>query len=233
LDEFIKIGVKKERIVQIPNGIDYDLVTRGMDKLAARKNVNLPLDRPIVIAVGRNHPKKRFAELIKIIQIVSKTVPDIICVIVGYKTDLLKSIVQELNVVNNVILRGPASPIGLEAIGNDFLNFNILEYYKAADMYVIPSSVEGLPVATIEAMASGLPILAADKPGLRGLVQDGVNGRLVEYNDFEGFAKVIVDWSRDNFTRSKLGQVSQKKAIAYDRKIVAQKHINFFQSEGK
>ena len=232
-NEFIVIGAKREGIIRLPNSINYSLIASPIDKLQARANLNLPADRPVIVAVGRNHPKKRFAELIRIIAIAALSTPNILCVIVGYNTKLLENYVSAAKLENNVLLRSQATPIGCEAMCGTQMQMNILDYYKAADMYIIPSSVEGLPVATIEAMASGLPILAANKPGLKDLVIDGQNGKLIDFDDLEGFAQIINEWSKDYITRDSLGKASQKQAMDYDREIVAQKHLAFFKSAGK
>ena len=68
----------------------------------------------------------------------------------------------------------------------------IERYFRAADVYVLTSVREGSPVALLEAMASGLPCVAARLEGATDvLIADGLNGRLVEPDDVEGFADAI------------------------------------------
>ena len=68
----------------------------------------------------------------------------------------------------------------------------IENYYRAADLVVMPSLREGLPVVVLEAMACGLPVVASRLPGSTDtVITDGVNGRLVEPGDIAGFADAI------------------------------------------
>ena len=56
---------------------------------------------------------------------------------------------------------------------------DIADYYRAADLFILPSKQEGLPVALMEAMASGLPVIASDIRGCRDLIDSGKNGLLI------------------------------------------------------
>ncbi len=62
---------------------------------------------------------------------------------------------------------------------------DVLGYLQAADIVVLPSSLEGLSVSLLEAAAVGLPLLASNIPANRGIVNDGVNGLLFETGAIE------------------------------------------------
>ena len=66
------------------------------------------------------------------------------------------------------------------------------DYYRIADVFVLPSSREGLPVALLEAMAAGLPAVASRLPGATdAVIDDGRTGVLVTPGDVDGFAAAI------------------------------------------
>ena len=83
-----------------------------------------------------------------------------------------------------------------------------LGFVAAADIFVNPSSVEGLPVAILEAMALGRPVVAAAAGGVPGIVKDGETGILVEPNT-KALAAGIEKLLNDPFLAERLGQAAQ------------------------
>jgi glycosyltransferase involved in cell wall biosynthesis len=77
--------------------------------------------------------------------------------------------------------------------------------YEAADLFVLPSLGEGLPLALLEAMSHSRCVLATDVPGNRDVVRDGVNGALVEARNPEALAGRIDTLLADDQLRSRLG----------------------------
>jgi glycosyltransferase involved in cell wall biosynthesis len=69
----------------------------------------------------------------------------------------------------------------------------IAEILRAADLYVLSSAYEGMPIAMLEALATGLPVASTDVGEVRLVVKDGVNGRISADRSVESFAKAIMD----------------------------------------
>jgi glycosyltransferase involved in cell wall biosynthesis len=84
----------------------------------------------------------------------------------------------------------------------------------AADLFVLPSQFEGLPLAVLEAMASGLPVVGTRVCGIEEVVVDGVTGRLVPCDDIQALAEAIRDGLVDAEQRRQWG--CQARA-AFDR----------------
>lgn len=92
---------------------------------------------------------------------------------------------------------------------------NLLSFYKAASILILPSKHEGFPVVVMEANAMGLPVICYDVVGCRDAVKNGVNGYLVEMLSIESIKKIIV--KNEYF---KLNESSYHYAVAnYDQKI--------------
>jgi glycosyltransferase involved in cell wall biosynthesis len=88
---------------------------------------------------------------------------------------------------------------------------------RAADLCVAPSRWEGLPLAVIEAMAAGLPVVASRTAGLAELVLDGRTGRLVDAEDAAGLAGAIEALAADRPLRRRMGDAARRRAEAnYD-----------------
>ena len=87
----------------------------------------------------------------------------------------------------------------------------IEDYFRAADMYVMPSMREGMPIALLEAMACGLACVASHLPGATdSMVEDGVNGRLVAPGDIPGFAAAIGGLLADPVAAGRMGAAARR-----------------------
>jgi glycosyltransferase involved in cell wall biosynthesis len=92
-----------------------------------------------------------------------------------------------------------------------------LAAYRWADVFVYPSYDEGMPMAVIEAMACGLPVIASRVGGLPDLVTEGVNGLLVQAGRPEQIAAAICQLSDEPLMRATMGQQSYQRALTdYD-----------------
>jgi glycosyltransferase involved in cell wall biosynthesis len=88
-----------------------------------------------------------------------------------------------------------------------------LNFVAASDIFVNPSSVEGLPVAILEAMALSRPVVAAAAGGVPGIVKDGVTGILVEPNEPTALAAGIEKLVDDPVLAERLGQAAQEMVV--------------------
>lgn len=88
--------------------------------------------------------------------------------------------------------------------------------YASMDLMFNPSVTETFGNVTLEAMASGLPVIAAAATGSGDLVADGVNGRLVSPGDIAAFADAIAGYARDPDARRRAGAAGEARARAFD-----------------
>jgi glycosyltransferase involved in cell wall biosynthesis len=86
-------------------------------------------------------------------------------------------------------------------------------YLAAADLFVLPSRQEGFPVAPVEAMAAGLPIVAADAPGVRTVVGDGAQaaGVIVPVADARALARELCRFLEDRSLREETGARAKER----------------------
>ncbi len=146
---------------------------------------NLPearaIERKEVVTVGRLAPEKNQRLVIKAFAIFSNDNPDYQLKIYG--SGPLK--IELLNLIESLQLKDKVEIIEGKR--------NISELINGADLFVLPSNVEGMPNALIEAMAMGITSISTDCPayGSRMLIQDGENGYLVPLDDVTSLAKVM------------------------------------------
>ena len=86
------------------------------------------------------------------------------------------------------------------------------EHYAAADVYVLPSLVEGFPLTAAEAMASGLPVIVSENTFAHDVITDGDNGYVVPIRDSEAIAERLVALYRDASHRHEMGLAARKTA---------------------
>ncbi len=103
------------------------------------------------------------------------------------------------------------------------------EYYLDADIFVLPSLAEGMPNVVLEAMGSGLPIVATSVPGSEELVHDGDNGFLLESGNTEELVRALAALIHDRPLREKMGRQSQTIAREYAWDLVADRYMELYQ----
>jgi glycosyltransferase involved in cell wall biosynthesis len=86
---------------------------------------------------------------------------------------------------------------------------------RAASVFVLPSYREGTPLSTLEAMATGRPIITTDAPGCRRTVVEGENGRRVPARDAKALAEACLELAADNPLRERMGQRSRELAAEH------------------
>jgi glycosyltransferase involved in cell wall biosynthesis len=113
-----------------------------------------------------------------------------------------RSEAQRLGVAGHVDLRGWVGPQEREAL------------LARADIFALPSRNEGLPMSVLEAMARGLPVIATPVGGLLELIEDGVNGVLIQPGDVEALARAILRLANDPAARAALGRAARQTVLA-------------------
>ncbi|MCI5123157.1 MAG: glycosyltransferase family 1 protein, partial [Candidatus Electrothrix sp. AR5] len=124
-------------------------------------------ETPLIGNIGRISPEKGQKYFIEAAAQVLKSYPQACFVLVGDggQGDEMRAYAKALGIASRVIFAG-------------FRN-DIAECYSALDIFVLPSLLEGTPMALLEAMSTGVPIIATNVGGVGHIVQDGENGVLV------------------------------------------------------
>ena len=105
---------------------------------------------------------------------------------------------------------------------------DIADFYKAADRFVFPSFREGLPVSVMEAMASGLPVIATRIRGSSDIIKDKENGILLEPSDVRGFADAIKTVCSDKKMICKMAAENVRCAKGFDLSEVMERYKNIY-----
>lgn len=104
-----------------------------------------------------------------------------------------------------------------------------MKVFASADIFVLPSYSEGLPIAMLEAMAIGLPIIATPVGSIPEVIEEGKNGFLVEVGDYHALAEKILILAKDRKLRLKMATNNLEKIRKkYDRSVVMRKLGNLY-----
>jgi glycosyltransferase involved in cell wall biosynthesis len=165
------------------------------------------LDSPVVVSTGRLVPAKGYDRLIRAFTWVAEAHPEWRLRICGGGEDraALDALVAELRLGDRVELLGRVRDV--EAA------------LAQASVFALASRVEGLPVALLEAMATGLAVVSFDS-GACQVIEHGVDGLLVPAGDEPGLARAICALIESAPLRRRLGAAAQRKAAAYGIELV-------------
>lgn len=185
-DELLSWGAEPSRIHPVPNGVDLERFRPPTltERREAREALRVAVDRPLAVYTGRLAPEKGVDVLVGAWPRVLAAVPGARLLLVGQgdERERLLASARALGVLPFVEL--PGSGDAAQAL-------------RAADVAVLPSRTEGMPMALLEAMACGTPIVATAVGGSLEILRGGESGRLVPPDDPGSLADAIVNVFND------------------------------------
>ena len=170
----------KEPIEVIPTGIDLDRFHQADGEMIRARH---ELDGPVILHVGRIVQEKNLDLLVTAAQRILKEKPDAMFLIVGEGpyTDAVQQHVEKQGLTEHFLFTGFVPDEELP------------DYYAAADVFAFPSTYETQGIVAIEAMAAGMPVVAAAARALPELITDGKTGFLFQPGSADALADAILD----------------------------------------
>ena len=156
-----------------------------------------------LLTVGRLEREKGHSILLEAISLLEHRGVPVLLEVVGdgSRLDSLRRQARDLGISERITFAG--------AVGQD----RIREHYFAADAFCLPSLGEGIPVVLMEALASGLPVIASNTMGIPELIEDGATGLLVSPGRPEDLAAAIEQLARDRSLGGRLGAAGRDRVM--------------------
>ncbi len=199
----------------VPNGVKLELFSSGRAAAAGanghsngRSNGRANGHPVRLLFVGKMGCRKGEQDLIHALQQVVRTTPEIRLDMLGQLSDSIESLCRESGLRPYIDQLGPVS---LE---------RRIEFFQRADIFVLPTYAEALPIAVLEAMASGLPVVTTPVGGIPELLDDGREGYLVRPGDIDSIADRIARLVRDPEQRRQMGRLAHSRAHQFDLNVV-------------
>jgi phosphatidylinositol alpha-1,6-mannosyltransferase len=208
--QMIRAVDSRARIYCVPNGVDLD---------AFRRREPIPDNGPLrLLCVGRLIERKGQQQLIEAVKQLSDQGIELMLELVGTgdAATAYEARVRQLGLEDRVHFVGYVP------------REQIARHYTAAHVFVLPSYNEGMSVATLEAMAAGLPVVVTRTGGTAELVEEGVNGLTFDWGDVHSLVGHLHHLATDRGSVRAMGQASQARAASFTWEAAARSYQDLF-----
>ena len=219
LKDYEKLGVEREKIVELPNGVDIGKFSKPNKKEIDLFRKKFDLDGNVLLYVGRIHESKGLQYVLEAIKNL-----EVKLLIVGKDAGYMGELVKKINVLGikeKVVFAGPLS------------DDELLTAYGSASAFVLFSEWEGFGIVVIEAMAAGLPVISSDGGALPFLVRDAETGQIVEFKNIKKLENKIKLLLENSSAAIKMGKRGKEFSKNYSWDNVLKKVLRIYSSVRK
>ncbi len=199
-EELIKAGISKGRVIVIQNAVDWNMSDRIFleNRRKTRKLYDIGGEEILIGYVGRLSEEKGLRYLIEAVSELKKFGLEVRIVIIGEGPGRseIERWVMERGISNSVIFAG--------------FQRDIKKWLPSIDIFVLPSLTEGTPIALLEAMAAGLPVVASAVGGIPEVVNSGKNGILIPPANPGELVNALLTVSKNDRLRKSLSKVAKE-----------------------
>ena len=202
-------GLEAQRIPTVFNGIP-------LDRCIPRETYALG-EKAVLVHVGRFNEQKNHGGLLEAFRLLLEQCPNTELWLLGdgELRDQMESYAQSLDIQDRVRFLGSQE--------------NVYPYLHDADVFVLPSRYEGMPMMVIEAMGTGLPIVASNVGGIPDMVKDGESGLLTTLAP-ENIARCCAALLRDEKLRERLGRRARAESGRFSAEEMARSYCRVYES---
>lgn len=177
--DLIGMGIPESKLKVISNGIDLERFKVNIDKNAKRISLGLGVKDFVICSVGRLSKEKNHVLLIKAIRSIISRIPETKVLIIG--AGPLRSILE--NCVKEAKLQDVVRLLGKRE--------DVAEILSISDCFAHTSNYESFGLVILEAMASGIPVIATDAGGIKEIVKNNETGILIPKDNFNALIDAI------------------------------------------
>lgn len=219
-EEFAQLGLPNGKLCVLPLGIDVErFCLRRNPGVRARIRASFQVSAATLLVgtVSRAEPVKGLPHLVEAAARVAAVRPDVRWLVVGGGSQMqqLQGLAKTLGVVDRIVFEG--------------VREDIPDLLQAMDIFVLPSLSEGLPLAALEAMASGRPVVCSRVGGLAELVSHEETGLLVPPGDSTALAEGVLRLLSDRDLRERLAARAIVQASRYDNRVICNRLFDLYE----
>jgi glycosyltransferase involved in cell wall biosynthesis len=211
-------GVRGERIVHIPNAVPVAELRRRAAAGPGRDSLGIPDEALVLIEVARFAPQKGQAALLRMVAGLREALGDVRVLFVGDG----ETFEQVRDEAERLGADGWASFLGGRR--------DVPELLGLADVSVLPSTGEGLPMSLIEAIAVGTPVIGTDVGDVRWLIETTGAGVCVEAGDEEAFQGACERLLGDRELRARLREAGERGVAELDAPLMVERYEKVFEA---
>lgn len=217
-------GFSQEKISVIPSGIDttfFQYREGAVEKIKRKHHID---NKSILLFAGRLVPEKGVDFLLRSLEKLVRENPRVFLLLVGsgpMKNDL-ELLTKRLGINNFVSFVGNIS------------QDEMVDYYSACDIFILPSRKEGTPSTLLEAMSVGKPVVvcnfsgAGEYGGAHLIVKNHTNGVVIQRDDVKGFCQAVGILLNSKNLRKKIGENAKKSVKRFDYRFFAEEYKKLF-----
>ena len=222
LDTMQSAGLRSSTmLVANPTDTRYFTAPSAAQKEATKKSLHI--SGPVVLYLGRLSYEKSVDQALHAFAKLLKTQSDAFLVVAGDgpERERLEELAHALAIEDSVMFTGFVS------------GEKLIEALQASDVCLSASKSENMPLAILEALASGLPVVAVRSLGMSELVKDGVSGYLVDPDDTSALAARVGTLLSDEKLRTQFSEEAMRRAKRYDPSVVAEELLRAYEAAKK
>jgi glycosyltransferase involved in cell wall biosynthesis len=192
------------------------VVFNGIDLAKCIRKESYQLGESIeILHVGRFFAQKNHAGMLEAFKKIHDEIPKAHLRLIGdgELRDATEQLARELGIEDAIIFEGKQA--------------NVYPYLHGADLFILPSLYEGMPITLIEAMGSALPIVATEVGGIPDMLSDGESALLCPC-DPDAVADACIKLLRDDFLRERLGRGALDAAQKFSAEEMAEKYVEVY-----
>lgn len=197
----------------IPNGVDtlrFDPARRPVHRAAVWAELGRKPDGRMVLFVAHEFERKGLEPLIDAMAQIAPRCPELVLVVLGRDNPArYRRLAADLGIADRVHFPGARS--------------DVERFMAAADLFVLPTNYEAFPLVVLEAMASGVPVLACAVGGIRDCLVDGVNGLVIERDAQSTSGRMAVVLANAQLA-TRLGAAARASALQLSWDAVAEQY---------
>jgi glycosyltransferase involved in cell wall biosynthesis len=197
-------GLPPGKIATIYNGIEMGQYDTSIDIIAKKKQLGLNPDDKIVGITANQRPDKGYEYFVRAAALINAKMPDVKFLLIGEEqADIKARLVKEL--------KNPGFSDKVYFLG---FRSDVRELLRIMDVFVLSSISEGLSIATIEAMAAGIPVIVTRSGGPEEIVIDGETGYLVPIKNEREIADKAIELLTHEELRAKISARAKENVRA-------------------